>query len=129
MGRVDVQRAFRSMTLPPRTGEPHEWPASIAIETTNRVGIPVGPEAEPECTELANLAEGERDVQVRQAVELMAAILDPRPMPLSVVLDLVACTLDIPLACAEGLFWRAHEHGYVSLREGVVHLEKAAASH
>lgn len=128
MGRVDVQRAFRSMTLPAPTGEPHEWPASIAVEGSPRVGIPVGPEAEPECEERVDLDDQEKDVQVRQAVELMAAMLDRRPLQLSLVLDLIACTLDIPFGCAERLFWRAHEHGYVSLREGVVHLDRTPAT-
>jgi len=61
---------------------------------------------------------------VRQVVELLAVILHQRPQPLSLVMDLLSCTLDLPPGCAAGLFWRAQEHGYVSLRNGIVHLDR-----
>jgi hypothetical protein len=87
------------------------------------VAIPIGEEPDqPECGELNLL--GEEDSQVRQVVELLAVILHQRPQPLSLVMDLLSCTLDLPPGCAAGLFWRAQEHGYVSLRNGIVHLDR-----
>lgn len=129
MAPVDVQRAFHSMTLPPPSGTAHEWPAPIPVEA-DRVAIPVGEDVEePECTELDLLGDEEMDCQVRQVVELLTVILDPHPQPLSLVMDLLACTLDLPPGCAAGLFWRAQEHGYVSLRDGIVHLDRVPAHH
>ncbi len=126
MAPVDVQRAFHSMTLPPPSGTAHEWPAPIPIEEVDRVGIPVGEDTdEPDCGELSLLSE--EDSQVRQVVELLAVILHQRPQPLSLVMDLLSCTLDLPPGCAAALFWRAQEHGYVSLRDGVVHLDRVPA--
>jgi hypothetical protein len=126
MTRVDVQHAFHTMTLPPPTGRPHEWPAPIPIEPEERVGLPVG-EDEP-CHELTQLDDEGQDGQVVAVAGFLAAILT-RPMRLSLVLDLIACTLDVPPGCAERLFWRAQERGYVSLHEGTVHLERTPTHH
>jgi len=123
MAPVDVKRVFHSMTLPPPSGTAHEWPAPIPVEEVGGVAIPIGEEPDqPECGELSLL--GEEDSQVRQVVELLAVILHQRPQPLSLVMDLLSCTLDLPPGCAAGLFWRAQEHGYVSLRHGIVHLDR-----
>jgi hypothetical protein len=125
MGKPDIVRAFHTMTLPPPTGEPHEWPAPMPVELDDQVAIPVGEEP---CDEFSRLEEDERDAQVRAVVDFLAATME-HPQRLSLVLDLIACELDVPPGCAERLFWRAHEHGYVSLREGIVHLDRTPAHH
>ena len=129
MAPVDVQRAFHSMSLPPPSGTAHEWPAPIPVEA-DRVAIPVVEQPQQaECPELDLPGDDQIDGQVRQVAELLAVILHAHPQPLSLVMDLLACTLDLPRGCAEGLFWRAQERGYVSLRDGVVHLERVPTHH
>jgi hypothetical protein len=126
MSKVDMERAFHLMTLPPPTGKPHEWPAPIPIAPDEQVAVPV--EEEEPCDELAQLGDEEKDAQIREVAEFLAATLE-HPQRLSLVLDLIACTFDVPPGCAERLFWIAHEHGYVSLREGIVHLDRTPAHH
>lgn len=130
MGYVDVQRAFRSMTLPaPKSGEPHERRPVVFGEDVEPVATPIETgRAVSECPDLESLSEDEQDAQMRRVVTWLSGVLRLGPQPLSLVLDLLECNFDVPSCCAEGLFWQAHERGYVSLREGEVYLGRLSAA-
>ena len=133
MGLVDVQRAIHSMTLPPRTGEPHEWPAPIIIEGDEPVAIPIHTEGDEDylagCPELDSLTEEEQDEQARRAVVGLAGELGKGPEPFRAVVAMLELGLDLDHCCADRLFWHCQERGYVSLSEGVVHLGRVPVAH
>jgi hypothetical protein len=132
MGKVDIERAVHLMTWPAPDGLPHEWPSPIPlpVEPDEPVAVPVG-EEEPRdlpepCEELDQVADEEEGAQARAIAEFLAANLE-HPRRLAYVLELIGIAFDVAPGCAERLFWRAHEHGYVSLREGVVHVDRTPA--
>jgi hypothetical protein len=134
MGRVDVQRAFHSMTLPPpKTGEPHEWRTATPVENGAEATVPMRSNRDETqtgaCPDLESLSEAEKDVHAREAVLWLADTLRKGPQPLRVVLALLESSLDLDHCCAERLFWHAHERGYVSLSGGEVYLGRLPATH
>jgi hypothetical protein len=132
MSNVDIERALHLMSLPPPDGQPHEWPSPIPILPDEPVGMLVGDEEagdEPEpCEEIAEFGEADEASQARAVAEFLAGSLE-HPQRLGYVLELIGIAFDVLPGCAERLFWRAHEHGYVSLREGVVHIDRMPAHH
>ena len=119
MGAVDVQRAFRSMTVPPRRRfEPGER-AAVAIEEGERTAVPIEAGAF-ECPDFENLSSDARESQARETVVRLGPILRIKPQPLRLVLELLECEFDLQHGCAERLFWLAHERGYLSLDQGRV---------
>ena len=133
MSKVDIARAVHSMSLPPHDGLPHEWPSPIPVLPDEPVGMPVGAEEEPcdepsPCVELSELNDEAVAAQARAVAEFLTANLE-HPRPLGFVLELIGAAFDIGPGCAERLFWLAQERGYVSLREGVVHIDRIPAHH
>lgn len=122
MGSIDVQRSFHSMTLPPPLSGEHEWRTAIPIEPGDHVGIPIVSDgALYECPDFELLSDEEQDAQIREALSAIGHILHAGPQPLSTVIDLLVCGCDLEPRCAQSLFWRAHERGHLSLREGLVY--------
>ena len=128
MGTVDVQRAFRSMSVPPP--HPHENGGRVAviIEEREPVALPIEVEPEYLCPDLDCLGADECEAQVKATVIRLQPILRLRSEPLPLVLELLECEFDLAHGCAERLFWLAHERGYLSLREGRVHLGHVSAT-
>ncbi len=127
MGTVDVQRAFRSMTVPPpRHGESGELVA-LKIEEPERVAVAIKAGPEYECPDLECLSGDECEAQAKETAIRLRPILRVRPQPLPLVLELLECEFDLRHGCAERLFWLAHERGYLSLREGRVYLGHVTA--
>jgi len=128
MGTVDVQRAFRSMTVPPP--HPHETGGRVAvkIEDGEPVAVSIEVDAAYLCPDLDCLSGDECEAQVKETVILLQPILRVRSEPLPLVLELLECEFDLAHGCAERLFWLAHERGYLSLREGRVHLGHVSAT-
>jgi hypothetical protein len=128
MGKVDVQRAFRSMSLPAPSGEPHEWPSPNPIADAEPAPGSVARERDAlECADVEAPSEQEQDAHVREAVAWLGHVLEPGPQPLRLVLDLFECRFDLSPGCAERLFWQVQERGYVSLREGRVYLSRSSS--
>ncbi len=127
MGAVDVQRAFRSMTVPPpRHHEPGEL---VGLDIEERESVAVAIEVGPayECPDLECLSADECEAQVKETVIRLRPILRVRSQPLPLVLELLECEFDLRHGCAERLFWLAHERGYLSLRQGRVYLGQVTA--
>ena len=125
MGTVDVQRAFRSMTVPPpRHHEPGE---RVGLESDEREPVGVSIDAAP-CPDLECLSADECEAQVKETVIRLRPILRIRSQPLPLILELLECEFDLRHGCAERLFWLAHERGYLSLHEGRVYLEQVPAA-
>jgi hypothetical protein len=118
MGTVDVQRAIRSMTVPPPR---HREPGAAVVEDEE-------PEATPIRSDQAEGAEfqaGECDqgeAEAREALIRLRPVLRVRPQPLNLILELLEVEFDLQHGCAERLFWLAHERGYLNLDEGRVSL-------
>ena len=128
MGTVDVQRAFRSMTVPPPTHHEPGGRAAAEIEEEEPVAVPAGAESISECPEFDAGSCDECEAQARETVVRLRPILRIRPQPLKLVLELLEVEFDLPHGCAERLFWLAHERGYLSLSEGRVSLGEVPAS-
>lgn len=128
MGTVDVGRAFHCMTVPPKLAQPQALRTSIPIEADERTAVPIVADGPCECLDLDRLTEEEHDGQVRDAIAWLNGELGHGPQPLYLVLELLECSLEIGPHCAEHLFWRAHELGYVSLRQGVVSFGRVAVA-
>jgi hypothetical protein len=133
MSKVDIVHAVHLMSLPPPDGLPHEWPSPIPVLPDEPVGMPVGAEEEPRdepapCEEFADLDDEEVAAEARAVAEFLASNLE-HPRPLGFVLELIGAAYDIGPGCAERLFWCAQERGYVSLRGGVVHIDRRPAHH
>ena len=126
MGAVDVQRAFRSMTVPPpRHLEPGERTGLEIDEVWVDASIDILPYP---CPDLDCLGGSECEAQIKETVIRLRPVLRIRSQPLPLVLELLECEFDLRHGCAERLFWLAHERGYFSLREGRVYLGQVTAS-
>ena len=127
MGAVDVQRAFRSMTVPPRRHREPGEKVGLEVEEGEPVAVPIEVGPAYECPDLECLSDDECEAQARETVVRLRPILRFRSQPLPLVLELLECEFDLKHGCAERLFWLAHERGYLSLREGRVYLGQVAA--
>jgi hypothetical protein len=127
MGAVDVQRAFRSMTVPPpRHREPGEM-VGLDIEERDPVAVAIEAGSAYECPDLECLSADECEAQAKETAIRLRPILRVRSQPLPLVLELLECEFDLKHGCAERLFWLAHERGYLSLRQGRVYLGQVTA--
>ena len=121
MGQVDLQRAFRSMTVPPPRPHDPSKRVAVTVERPESVAGPIGVDAACESSFLDWLGCDEQDAVVRATVLRLNPVLHQGPQPLSLVLDVLECEFDLRPGCAERLFWLAQERGYLLLREGTVY--------
>ena len=128
MGPVDLQRAFRSMTVPPPKPKVSETRVAVAIEEPESMGVPVDVTTVCEGPDLDWLGDDEQDELVKRTVLRLNPVLHFGPQPLSFVLDLLQCDFDVGPECAERLFWLAQEQGYLSLYQGNVYLGRLRAA-
>lgn len=127
MTPVDIQRAFRSMTVPPPKPHLPERRVAVDIEEPQSVAVPIEVTTVFECPVLDWLGDDEQDELVRKTVLRLNPALRFGPQPLSHILDLLECNFDVEPGCAERLFWLAQERGYLSLHEGYVYLGRLRA--
>jgi hypothetical protein len=80
-----------------------------------------------ECPDLDSPDDDEQTALVRKTVLELNPWLHFGPQPLSLVLDLLECSLEVDSGCARRLFWLAHGKGYLSLHEGNVYLGRLRA--
>lgn len=127
MGQVDLQRAFRSMAVPPPRPHSPGKRAAVDIEEPESAAVPIEVTTVFECPPMDWLGNDEQDALVRRTVLRLNPVLHFGPEPLSHVLDLLECEFDVRPGCAERLFWLAQERGYLSLHEGNVYLGRLRA--
>ena len=122
MAPVDLQRSFRSMTVPPHKPNVPDKRAAEAVKEPESTAVPGEVTTVFEVPCMDSLGDDEQAALVKRTVLRLNPVLHFGPQPLSLVLDLLECDFDVEPGCAERLFWLAQEQGYLSLHEGNVYL-------
>jgi hypothetical protein len=115
------------MTVPPPKTKGPDQRASGAAPAVESLAGPDEVAVIFECPDLDLPTDDEHAALVRKTVLELNPWLHFGPQPLSLILDLLECNLEVDSGCARRLFWLAHEKGYLSLHEGNVYLGRLRA--